>query len=435
MVIFTSQACATARRPLVDIHIYDDEKEMRSKDGTSVPSEDAFISFVTEAAVCADRPAHSVVHTSYGTYKTTRVKGSKVESKWLTSKSRDVDDITLCTQLDRNRLEMLRGQCQAWNGPLSAAVYQPLVRNRVRSNEESLHSVKKELQRLFEETERNPNGCALDIVLLSEMRYEDEVWAYPYNSNRNQAIARARTRLILLLDVDFLPSKGLREAALTPGTWEAMLTATHDEKKVFVLPAFETRQNMKLEDGAELAAQASAASKDELRDMFEAADIVQFAPFFARGHGATNYTQWFESSQPYTVIPEVGYEPFILLSRIDVPWFDERFRGYGWDKITHIYQLNHTGFQFAVHPSAWVAHRPHAPSAAYSKTFTGPAYTRKHRPTEELKKLDAVAKDFMTAIKKKKYPTRGVTVLEDCRPLNLLDATRESDNDSPYKLV
>ena len=31
-----------------------------------------------------------------------------------------------------------------------------------------------------------------------------------------------------------------------------------------------------------------------------------------------------------------GYEPYILISRRYMPWYDERFRGYGWDKVRTI---------------------------------------------------------------------------------------------------
>ena len=393
-----------------------------------VPSPEAFSAFVQQASRCANTPLHSVIYTSPVNGKTTRISGSKVEWQWNSVKPRTIDDLTLCTQLDRSRLSMLRGQCKAWSGPLSAVVYQPLIRNMDEKNEELLESIKDEIQSLFDEAERG-DGCTLDIVLLSELRYEEEAWAYPYNSNRNHAIARARTRLIFLLDVDFLPNRALRESVTSQENWESLLEATHKKRKVIVVPAFETDPTLKIEDGIQVAVQASTASKIELQNMFDKGDIVQFAPFFKRGHGATNYTRWFSSDVPYRVVPEVGYEPFIILSRIHVPWFDERFRGYGWDKITHIYQLNKTGSRFETLPNGWVCHRPHNPSTAYSKTFTGPAYTSKHKPTDELKKLDIIAKEFMLAIRKKLYPSRGITALESCRPLHLLNSV-EKENGS-----
>jgi hypothetical protein len=78
------------------------------------------------------------------------------------------------------------------------------------------------------------------------------------------------------------------------------------------------------------------------------------------------------------------------------------------------------GFGLEAVPAGWVVHRPHAPSSAYNMTFTGPAYTTKHRPTEELRKLDAVARGMMAAVRGGRYPEAGVTALAACRPLGLL---------------
>ena len=44
------------------------------------------------------------------------------------------------------------------------------------------------------------------------------------------------------------------------------------------------------------------------------------------------------------------------------------------------------------HPNAWVVHRPHAPSSGYNHTFTGEAYTLKHKPTDHLWKMERIAK-------------------------------------------
>lgn len=114
-----------------------------------------------------------------------------------------------------------------------------------------------------------------------------------------------------------------------------------------------------------------------------------------------------------------------MMARQHVPWYDERFRGYGWDKITHTYQLVHTGFQLVAHPSGFVVHRPHLPSAGYNQTFTGEAYTKSHKPTQELKKLDVIAKEMMNDVRKQLYPDLGVTSLAGCRPLEVLEGWTE----------
>jgi hypothetical protein len=34
------------------------------------------------------------------------------------------------------------------------------------------------------------------------------------------------------------------------------------------------------------------------------------------------------------------YEPYIIVARKYVPWYDERFRGRGYDKASHILQMH-----------------------------------------------------------------------------------------------
>lgn len=40
---------------------------------------------------------------------------------------------------------------------------------------------------------RRVGRCRMDIVLVSEVIKEADLWAYPYNALRNQALARAHT--------------------------------------------------------------------------------------------------------------------------------------------------------------------------------------------------------------------------------------------------
>ncbi len=84
-------------------------------------------------------------------------------------------------------------------------------------------------------------------------------------------------------------------------------------------------------------------------------------------------------------------------------------------QVMQIYQMDAQAFHFVAHPNAWVVHRPHAPSSGYNHTFTGEAYTLKHKPTDHLWKMERIAKDMMAELKASTYPDQGVTQLAACR--------------------
>ena len=76
-----------------------------------------------------------------------------------------------------------------------------------------------------------------------------------------------------------------------------------------------------------------AGDKAQLKNLFDSRKIIQFAEFYPVCHRSTNYKKWFASEVPYSIKFKSGYEPYVLVSRKHMPWYDERFRGYGWDKV------------------------------------------------------------------------------------------------------
>jgi hypothetical protein len=113
--------------------------------------------------------------------------------------------------------------------------------------------------------------------------------------------------------------------------------------------------------------QLCAVGKNKLRDLYFAGKVDAFngqdAPW---GHGATNASRWIHLSRPETYLAryEPRYEPFLVMNRLVAPWADERFVGYGGNKIAYINQLNGVGFTFHVHPFAYVVHVPHVRTKA-----------------------------------------------------------------------
>lgn len=62
--------------------------------------------------------------------------------------------------------------------------------------------------------------------------------------------------------------------------------------------------------------------------------------------------------------------------RKDIPEYDTRFVGFGWNKVSHVMELEAQGFDFVVLPNAFIIHMPHAPSFDIAR-FRGSAQYRR----------------------------------------------------------
>ena len=207
---------------------------------------------------------------------------------------------------------------------------------------------------------------------------------YPANAARNRALLRAETEAVLLLDVDFCPSKELASIVESPEGYAGMM-AMLEARKAVVLPAFEPIDEEA--EGKRLALAAVGSGKDFVSQEYrwggqgrgaalgEAATanqavwlctvspgrcgagavpvlgpqlvvrdehhvlrllvscrqkrVIGFHTLhYQQGHSATDFERWMNSSQAYAINWIVGFEPYILMARKSVPFYDERFRGY-----------------------------------------------------------------------------------------------------------
>ena len=381
--------------------------------------------------------------------------------------------LTLASSLTVARLDQLEAQCRLWTkGPVSAVVYLPVRddggggqkagggggggRGAERLSDLSaaarreLDDAARAVAATFERAEADPQGCLLDVVLLFETVADDLMPGVPpVNAMRNHALLMARTPLVVMADVDLLPSASLSQwlalpvaasasspsassssssssfsaaaaaaaaaSAPPPSAASLLQEACEASDALFVLPAFETPRSP---DAAAAHADAErgarAETKAELERMAAAGRVRQFAVrIFHEGHDGTDYARWWRLpfyaagggaggsaeargggggagdksaetqggdggadgsgaaaaprpllASAYAVAPSADYEPWFALARGRNPWYDARFRGYGWNKVTHVARLAAIGFQFRVLPSGYLVHRQHARSSA-----------------------------------------------------------------------
>lgn len=241
-------------------------------------------------------------------------------------------DITLGTQLTPDRLEALTDMYRMWEGPMSVALYVSDLRD---------------LLRLEEMRAANPGMAQhvdVHVVYSDVLSHGKQSSLYPINFLRNVAIKQVVTRFVLMLDVDFLPSPGLR-ALLPP------YLSSASENSGFVLPAFEI-------DGFRYPLQMPRTKQALIRLIDGGTARPIHATLAAESQRATNYERWVQSDHPYLAVYENHYEPFFVVSTAKAS-YDPRFKGYGFDKASHAYALSREQFEFFVLPSSFIVHRDH----------------------------------------------------------------------------
>jgi len=85
-------------------------------------------------------------------------------------------------------------------------------------------------------------------------------------------------------------------------------------------------------------------------------------------HSTTNSAVWLREEnkvRPLSCFHTNRYEPYVVVRHgPSTPPYDERFSGYGKNKIQHVVHLRRLGFSFAVLPLEFLVHVPHPKSSA-----------------------------------------------------------------------
>ncbi|KAK1159685.1 LARGE xylosyl- and glucuronyltransferase 2-like isoform X1 [Acipenser oxyrinchus oxyrinchus] len=251
-------------------------------------------------------------------------------------------DVTLVAQLSMDRLQMLEAICKHWEGPISLALYM--------SDAEAQQFLR---YAQASEVLKSRKNIGYHIV------YKEGQF-YPVNLLRNIALRNVNTPYVFLADVDFLPMYDLYDY-LRKSIIQLDMAHT---KKALIVPAFETlRYRLSF-----------PKSKAELLSMLDMGTLYTFRyHVWTKGHAPTDYAKWRTATSPYKVEWESDFEPYVVVGR-DCPEYDQRFVGFGWNKVSHIMELDAQEYDLVVLPNAFVIHMPHAPSFDISKFRSSSGY-------------------------------------------------------------
>lgn len=294
-------------------------------------------------------------------------------------------NITLVTQLTSDRLWMLPELARRWPGPVVAALMQ------------------------FEgEGTPQPLPAALrERVRILSFRGQKSA-PYPINALRNAAIREVRTSRFLLTDVDLWPSANLAQelSRLDPSFFATPRLA-------LVIAAFQPDpRTLPPQQSAEELARTLPDQPGSLRICFghHACSAFKGAANFADGlqlvpgqHLSTDYVRWWASESrilPYRIpcFDKTSYEPYMVLPVADearggTPLLDERYVGYGKNKVQWVQKIRGAGFEFYVLPRAFLLHFPHSLSKSGRRWQRNANNHKAHMDRLFNQQLDAQAQD------------------------------------------
>lgn len=241
-----------------------------------------------------------------------------------------VNDVTLVTHLSTDRIAMVEMIANRWIGPISVTIY-VTEQETIKLKNFVLDSPSLSIRRNI--------GYHLVFEGLEDI-------TYPINLLRNVALQEAATDFVFLCDADFVPSNGLYQYL----TKSVLTMSRKFDKTAFVVPAFE-----KIHYGNDIP-----QTKSDLMSDWDSGSILPFRSYlWPEGHRSTNYTKWRRSFDHYQVEWTKNYEPYVVVSKSVCPNYDKRFFGFGWNKVSHVMELDAAGFEFSVVPYGFIVHIAH----------------------------------------------------------------------------
>ena len=180
--------------------------------------------------------------------------------------------------------------------------------------------------------------------------------AYPNNLLRNVGRRYCLCEFILVVDIDMVTSMHLRDSFVTFARESKLFENTlRLDKVAYVLPVYEVHRDM---SDTEIP-----GDKNCLLDMITMAKARQFyVEVCKKCQKYTEYETWEKEGTReklailYQVTWKDPWEPFYI-SRNTAPMYDERFRQYGFNRISNLCELHVAAYHFYVLNDAFVIHR------------------------------------------------------------------------------
>lgn len=206
-----------------------------------------------------------------------------------------------------------------------------------------------------------PGPQLLARLHAQDIGYRASANRFPYNLLRNAALARCEADYVFAADVDFVPYPAQPSARLR--RWLTELDVAAGSPNVLVVAAFE-------QVGAQPSVEAAASmTKRDLIEFSRSGDVISFASAtYESGHVCDEPATFLATEAPYETSYRFGCEPYTIVPRVGIHQYDERFVGYGKDRVSWNYELAARRPSLRVVPDVFLIHfNTFSPNASRSK--------------------------------------------------------------------
>ncbi|GIL54007.1 hypothetical protein Vafri_9563 [Volvox africanus] len=237
---------------------------------------------------------------------------------WTSPAGKSTLPLTIFTMASLDRLPMLESQCRGYEGPISAAIYLPLLTER---NEGGSGNGGDDARMGVEDNGALSNSWRLQQLgsYPHDIGYGDE----KPSLTAGAAIAATLDELMLKEHGDKIRSA--REMVQNASWIEYLMEETHASPPALcVLPAYEANPQLDDVTANRISDLALAGSKLDLIALWANATVKVFHVDGCRScHRPINHVLWTRTQVPYEVDFHRNFEPWGILSRFQDPGYDE----------------------------------------------------------------------------------------------------------------
>eukprot|EP00055_Hartaetosiga_balthica_P009441 m.37611 g.37611 ORF g.37611 m.37611 type:complete len:449 (-) comp6747_c0_seq3:323-1669(-) len=273
--------------------------------------------------------------------------------------------LTICTQASLDGVKEIAMQAHAFDGPISASIFieedigtaisylarllqcsyiMNVAFHLVFQNDKDAYSVMASDR--VDEVEKITCDDLPKLFASSHENY-NHIFPFPNNALRNIAVKAALTEYVMVLDVDIVPSSGLNQELLRAAR---LMVSNEIANTVFIIPTFEVVQENILPQSR--------------TDVLRWIEVKKAQPFYKdlcwKCQKHTRFDVWqgnHDSKLLYEVHWEDAFEPFYGIHRNGFIPYDERFKQYGFNRISQVCETHVAGYRFKVLYNGFAMHQ------------------------------------------------------------------------------